>query len=76
MRPLSFPSDIWSMACTIWTIIAQCPLFEGFLASEDDMTCEHVDALGILPPEWWMKWEGRRNKFSEDGTPINRASYR
>lgn len=40
------------------------------------MTYEHVDTLGILPPEWWTKWEDRRNKFSEDGTPINRDSYR
>lgn len=51
-------------------------LFEGFLATEDDITSEHVDALGILPPEWWKKWEARRNKFSEDGKPINRESYR
>ncbi|KAB8247395.1 kinase-like domain-containing protein [Aspergillus flavus] len=36
------------------------PLFEGFLATEDDMTCEHVDTLG----------------FTEDGTPINRNPYR
>ncbi|KAL5366048.1 kinase-like domain-containing protein [Aspergillus floccosus] len=75
-QPLSFPSDIWSIVCTIWAIIAQRPLFEGFLASEDDMTCEHVDVLGILPPEWWTKWDARGNKFSDNGTPINRDSYR
>ncbi|KAJ5189429.1 hypothetical protein N7491_005760 [Penicillium cf. griseofulvum] len=50
-KPLFFPSDIWTLACTIWSIIAQRPLFEGFLATEDDMTCENVDALGVLPPE-------------------------
>ncbi|OGM50347.1 hypothetical protein ABOM_001138 [Aspergillus bombycis] len=33
--PLSFPSDIWTLACTIWTIIAQQPLFEGFNPSAD-----------------------------------------
>ncbi|KAE8337293.1 hypothetical protein BDV24DRAFT_177805 [Aspergillus arachidicola] len=65
-KPLSFPSEIWSLA----------PLFEGFLAKEDDMTCEHADALGILPPEWWNKWDARHKKFSEDGKPINRESYR
>ncbi|KAL4763084.1 kinase-like domain-containing protein [Aspergillus foveolatus] len=74
--PLSFQSDKWSLACTIWSIFAQRPLFEGFLATEDDMTCEHVDALGILPPEWWNRWEARRHKFTEDGKPINRNPYR
>ncbi|KOC08744.1 hypothetical protein AFLA70_460g001021 [Aspergillus flavus AF70] len=48
----------------------------GFLATEDDITCEHVDTLGILPPEWWEKWEARQQKFTEDGTPINHKSYR
>lgn len=75
-EPLSFASDIWTLACSIWSIIAERSLFEGFLATEDNMTCEHVDALGILPPEWWKKWEARRNKFTEDGTPINHMSYR
>ncbi|CAI7640373.1 unnamed protein product [Penicillium discolor] len=72
-KPLSFSSDIWTVACTIWSIIAQRPLFEGFLATEDDMTCEHVDTLGVLPPEWWKRWEARQTKFTEDGKPINRA---
>lgn len=75
-KPLSFPSDIWSLACSIWDIVGQSPLFEGFLATDDDITCEHVDALGILPPEWWDKWEARQKKFDEDGKPINRGSSR
>lgn len=75
-KPLSFPSDIWTLACSIWAIIAQRPLFEGFLATQDDMTCEHVDALGILPPKWWEEWEARHNRFAEDGTPINRNPFR
>ncbi|OGM49555.1 hypothetical protein ABOM_001763 [Aspergillus bombycis] len=75
-KPLSFPSDIWTLACSIWAIVAQRPLFEGFLATQDDMTCEHVDALGILPPEWWEKWEARQDKFTEDGRPINRNPFR
>jgi serine/threonine protein kinase len=75
-NPLSFSSDIWTLAYTIWSIIAQRPLFEGFLATEDDITCEHVDTLGILPPEWWGRWEARRLKFTEDGKPINRNPFR
>ncbi|CAG8174102.1 unnamed protein product [Penicillium nalgiovense] len=75
-KPLSFSSDIWSLACTIWSIIAQRPLFEGFMATEDYMTSEQVDTLGILPSEWWSRWEARLEKFTEDGTPINRKYFR
>lgn len=75
-KPLSFPSDIWSLGCSIWNIIAQSPLFDGFLATEDDVICEQVDALGMLPPEWWYKWEERHSRFTEDGKPINRKPYR
>ncbi|OKP11832.1 hypothetical protein PENSUB_2698 [Penicillium subrubescens] len=45
-KPLTFSSDIWTLACTIWDIIAQRPLFEGFLTNEDDMTCQQIDAFG------------------------------
>ncbi|KAM4055121.1 kinase [Hirsutella rhossiliensis] len=57
--PLSFASDIWSLACTIWAIIGQRSLFDSLLATEDDITCEHVEALGCLPPEWLEKWGAR-----------------
>lgn len=40
------------------------------------MTCEHVDTLGILPLEWWERWEARRLKFTEDGKPINHSHFR
>ncbi|RAH84637.1 kinase-like protein [Aspergillus japonicus CBS 114.51] len=75
-KPLSYASDIWTLACTTWSIIAQRLLFEEFVATEDDMTREHVDTLGILPLEWWKKWEARREKFTEDGRPINRNPFR
>lgn len=66
--PLSYRSDIWSLACLIWDIIAQNPLFEGFLAKQDDITCEHVDALGTLPQEWSQAWN-RHKYFDENGKP-------
>ncbi|EED16447.1 srpk, putative [Talaromyces stipitatus ATCC 10500] len=76
-RPLSFESDIWTLACSIWTIIAQRPLFEGFLATQDDIICEQVDALGILPPEWWQKWgPARQERFHDDGKPKYRNPFR
>ncbi|PYI33392.1 protein kinase [Aspergillus indologenus CBS 114.80] len=69
-KPLTFSSDIWTLACTIWDIISQKPLFEGFLTNEDDMTCQQIDALGMLPTEWWKKWEARQDKFTEHGQLI------
>ncbi|KAJ5397720.1 Srpk [Penicillium cosmopolitanum] len=77
-EPLSFSSDIWTLTCTIWTIIGQRQLLEGFLATEDDMTCEHVcqDTLSILPLDWWEKWDALRQKFDGDGEPRNRKSFR
>ncbi|RSL98212.1 hypothetical protein CDV31_012697 [Fusarium ambrosium] len=67
--PLSFPSDIWSLACTIWAIVGQRPFLDSFLLSQNDATRDQVDALGCLPPEWWEKWEARSKSFSQDGSP-------
>ncbi|KAL4820401.1 kinase-like protein [Aspergillus spinulosporus] len=64
-NPLSLQSDVWSLACTIW-----------ISRHRGRLTCEHVDTLGILPPEWWERWQARQHKFTEDGKPINRNPYR
>lgn len=66
-EPLSFPADIWTLACTIWTIIGQRPLFEGLNPSADWMTKEHVDVLCKLPPEWWERWDAQLKWFNEEG---------
>ncbi|KAB8201510.1 kinase-like protein [Aspergillus parasiticus] len=50
-RNLSFSSDIWTLACAIWLILGQRPLFEDILATQDDITAEQVDVLGKLPLE-------------------------
>ncbi|KAL5356013.1 kinase-like domain-containing protein [Aspergillus floccosus] len=74
-KPLNFSSDIWTLACTIFDILAQRPLFEGFLTNEDDMTCQQIDALGPLPAEWEEAWAARRDKLAEDGQPLKRPQY-
>ena len=66
---LSFPSDIWSLACTIWAILGQRSFLDSFLLGPDDSLGDQIDALGPLPPEWWNKWNGRSEKFTEDGHP-------
>ena len=65
-EPLSFPSDIWTLTCTIWEILGQRPLFEGFNPSDDWMIKEHVDALGKLPSDWWQAWDARERWFTEE----------
>jgi serine/threonine-protein kinase SRPK3 len=68
-RGLYFSSDIWTLACAIWAILGQRPLFEDILATQDDITAEQVDVLGRLPPEWWEKWEARHEYFADRGEP-------
>jgi serine/threonine protein kinase len=67
--PLSFSSDIWSLACAIWGILGLRPLFDGWLCTEDDITSDQIEALGPLPPEWWKKWDARSKYYTEDGQP-------
>ncbi|KAI1024300.1 hypothetical protein LB504_005524 [Fusarium proliferatum] len=69
--PLSFSADIWSLAHAIWTVMGLKTIFGSFLLSEDDVTQEQVDTLGILPDEWWNKWEARSRWFMEDGSHKN-----
>lgn len=69
-RPLSYESDIWTLACAFWSVIAQGPLFYDFIPTEDGMIREHVDALGILPPELWASWGERGTWFTETSKPI------
>ncbi|KFZ08615.1 hypothetical protein V501_05889 [Pseudogymnoascus sp. VKM F-4519 (FW-2642)] len=69
-KALSFPSDVWSLACAIWSILGQRPLFDPWLANIDDLTRWQVDAFGILPPEWWLLWEDRGKWFDDNGVPL------
>lgn len=66
-EPLSFPSDIWTLACTIWEILGHRPLFEAYFASADRVTKEQVEVFGKLPPEWWGNWSKRLECFNEEG---------
>lgn len=69
-KPKSFPSDIWTLACAVWATLAQRPLFDTFLGTEDTATWMQVQALGKLPNEWWEKWDARLEDFTEEGQPI------
>ncbi|KAJ5824074.1 hypothetical protein N7447_006414 [Penicillium robsamsonii] len=66
-EPLSFASDIWTLACTIWETAGQRSLFGTFFPAADRVTAEQVEVLGILSPEWLEKWSTRLDWFNEDG---------
>lgn len=68
--PLSFPSDIWTLGCLLFKIIAIGPLFRTIFEKDDDITSQHVEACGKLPEEWWSKWKARAEYYQENGTPI------
>ncbi|KAJ5138773.1 uncharacterized protein N7515_003621 [Penicillium bovifimosum] len=68
-RGLSFSADIWTLACSIWIILGQRPLFEDILATPDDIIAEQVDTRGNLPLRWWEKWAARHEYFDESGKP-------
>ncbi|PYI06671.1 kinase domain-containing protein [Aspergillus sclerotiicarbonarius CBS 121057] len=74
--PLSFPGDIWTLACTVWDVFGDRPPFEAFPATLDEVTIEHVEMLGRLPERWWSKWEERGNWFDEDGRKNVKESLR
>lgn len=72
--PLAYPSDIWSLATAIWEIMGMKAVFSTEFVPEDEIVAQHIDVLGLMPAEWWRRWEGRPQFFDEDGRPIE--SYR
>ena len=65
--PLSYSSDIWSLATAIWDIIGMKSIFSSEFATEDEVACQYIDVLGPIPSNWWLNWEGRSQFFSADG---------
>lgn len=64
--PLSFSSDIWTLACTIFEIIGSWGPFDTFGGT--DILEDQVNVLGKLPDQWWSQWESRGDFFNEDAT--------
>jgi serine/threonine-protein kinase SRPK3 len=62
------PADVWSLDCTLYEILGERPLFEGFMPDKDDIIAEIVSSLGLLPQQWWESWQARGEFFLEDGS--------
>ncbi len=64
---LGFPADVWTLACSIYEIMGERPLFEGFMPDRDDIISEMVSTLGPLPQHWWDAWKLRGEFFVDNG---------
>ncbi|ATY62979.1 Di-copper centre-containing [Cordyceps militaris] len=65
--PLSFSSDIWSLATAIWDIIGMKALFSSFFCSQDEFILRLEDTIGPLPAEWLARWDARADYLYENG---------
>ncbi|ROW07162.1 hypothetical protein VPNG_07339 [Cytospora leucostoma] len=75
-KPLSSAADIWTLACSIWTILGQRPLFDIFSFTDDYVTREQVDALGRLPEDWSARWGTQSQYFDSQGDLLDHTCKR
>lgn len=61
-------SDVWTLACTLYEILGESPIFEGFMPDHDHAIAEMVSTLGRLPKRWWDSWRNRKEFFLEDAS--------
>jgi serine/threonine protein kinase len=56
---ISYPSDIWSLACAIWNILGSVNLFISGQNDRDVLIADHLATFGpdILPTTWQKEWE-------------------
>ncbi|PYI00006.1 kinase-like protein [Aspergillus ellipticus CBS 707.79] len=60
--------DVWTLGCTLYEVLGERPLFEGFVPDEDHVIAEMISTLGHLPKRWWDRWQRRTDFFLEDGS--------
>ncbi|KAI9733991.1 MAG: hypothetical protein M1834_002648 [Cirrosporium novae-zelandiae] len=66
-EPIGPAIDIWTLGCTLYDILGDRPLFEGFMPGQNHVIAEMVSTLGHLPKRWWEQWQQRTDFFLEDG---------
>ena len=69
--PVSFPAEIWSLACVIFGIMGYQTLFDTWFPSKDKVLALHVQALGRLPDKWWASWTNRHESFDDEARRID-----
>lgn len=79
--PVTFSAEIWSLACVVFAIMGQRPLFDTWFPTRDRVLGEHVDTLGDSPTELWESWVNRHEYFDHklqrvDGEPRRLLEHR
>ncbi|KAM5485433.1 hypothetical protein MaudMau93_005428 [Microsporum audouinii] len=62
---ISFASDIWTLACSIWEIMGDSPPFLPWGKARDEILLQHVKIVGKLPEAWWASWETKDQCLDE-----------
>ncbi|XHG09836.1 hypothetical protein AWENTII_012874 [Aspergillus wentii] len=66
-EPPSIASDLWALACTLFTIRMGRKIIDLFDNEPDDYLYFLVLMLGPLPEPWWSTtWEGCRDWFQDE----------
>jgi hypothetical protein len=65
---LSFPSEIWTLGCTIFEIVGSGWPFSTFGGG---ILQDQVSVPGNLPDPWWSRWESRADFFFSDDATID-----
>ncbi|KAL9598708.1 MAG: hypothetical protein Q9219_004321 [cf. Caloplaca sp. 3 TL-2023] len=63
---LSFPADIWTLACSLYEILGERGFLEGMVYDRDTALEQTIRYLGPLPPPWWRAWTAKPAFFEED----------
>nr|POE67015.1 isoform 2 of srsf protein kinase 2 [Quercus suber] len=71
---LTFSSDIWTLGCVIFELFAHRSLIDGILTPQDEITAQQVHLQGLMPSEWWDRWEKRSKWYDDAGKPLSNAS--
>ncbi|RMD39203.1 hypothetical protein DV735_g5927, partial [Chaetothyriales sp. CBS 134920] len=70
--PLSFASDIWTLGCVIFELLAHRSLIDGILVPPSEITAQQIYLQGPLPPDWWDRYEDRFKWFDEAQKPTSK----
>jgi serine/threonine protein kinase len=73
-RPLSYSSDIWSLAVSIWEILGMQFIFRRDHVNRDEIIATQIDVLGWdeVPPAWQEIWK-RPEEEDEGDYPLPRV---
>lgn len=67
-EPLGTAIDLWTLGSTLYNLLGERDLFEGFMPDEDHAIAEMISTLGPLPNKWGDSWQKKGDFFLPDGS--------